>query len=226
MWYYLYDMKPLVCVIAHPDDEAFGPSGSLAYFATKRDVYIICVTRGDSDAKFTKHDPNSLAARREKELLTSANILGVKEVRFLNFKDGSLCNNNYHEVAAAIQKELEAIQPETVMTFELNGISGHLDHVAVALTTTYAVYKIPSVKTILYLRTLESQMKLERGNYFVYTPPGFTKEECDLVINTAPYWEKRLEAMNAHQSQAEDIKRILTLMSGFPKEEYFRVMKK
>lgn len=219
-------MKPLVCVIAHPDDEAFGPSGSLAYFATQRDVYIFCVTRGDSDAKFTKHDPNSLAVRREKELLASAKILGVKEVRFLNFKDGSLCNNNYHEVAATIQKELEEIQPDTVMTFELNGISGHLDHVAVAFTTTYATYKVPSVKTILYLRTLEEQMKVERGHYFVYTPPGFTKEESDLVINTAPYWEKRLAAMNAHQSQAEDINRILSMISNFPKEEYFRVVNK
>ena len=219
-------MKPLVCVIAHPDDEAFGPSGSLAYFATKRDVYILCVTRGDADAKFTKHNPDSLAARREGELLTSAKILGVKEVRFLNFKDGSLCNNTYHEVTAAIQRELEKIEPDTVMTFEFNGISGHLDHVAVAFTTTYAAYKVASVKTILYLRELEAKMSVERGKYFVYTPPGFDKKDMDLTIDTTPFWDKRVLAMMAHKSQRDDAKRILAMTAGFPKEEYFRVLKK
>ena len=41
-------MKPLVCIFAHPDDEAFGPGGTIAKFAKKRPVYLICATKGES----------------------------------------------------------------------------------------------------------------------------------------------------------------------------------
>jgi len=41
-------MKPLVCIFAHPDDEAFGPGGTIAKFAKQRPVYLICATKGES----------------------------------------------------------------------------------------------------------------------------------------------------------------------------------
>ena len=53
-------MAPLVCIFAHPDDEAFGPAGSIAKFASERDVYIICVTNGDADDKLTGKLKNEL----------------------------------------------------------------------------------------------------------------------------------------------------------------------
>lgn len=214
--------KPFLCIFAHPDDEAFGPAGAIAYFAKTRDVHIVCVTRGDADPKYTKHDPDNLADRRYDELLASAKILGVKDVVFLNFKDGSLCNNNYHDLAKAIEAEINRIKPYSILTFDINGISGHLDHVAVALTTTYAFYRQSHAKELLYFLDLERNLRQWRKDYFIWMPPGFTPEDADLEIDTAPYWNLRKGAMYAHVSQRDDADMILKVISKYPKKEYFR----
>ena len=95
-------MKPIVGVFAHPDDEAFGPGGTLASFAKERDVYTICVTNGDAGQN-SSGKTKELAQIRRDELLASAEVLGIKKVFFLDYKDGTLCNNLYHEIAGKIQ---------------------------------------------------------------------------------------------------------------------------
>lgn len=205
--------KTLVAVFAHPDDEAFGPAGSLIHFAKTHEIYLLCVTNGDRP-------------ERKAELLASAKILGIKKVHFLNFKDGDLNNNNYHQLAAAITRKLRLYRPETVMTFEPKGVSGHLDHVAVALTTTFAAKKLGGIKKILYFCELKSTMRLMQknfGEYFVYVPPGYKRREIDLVINTEKYWQQRLKAMTCHKSQRGDSNRIVKTLKLFPKREHFLV---
>ncbi len=205
--------KSLVAVFAHPDDEAFGPAGSLIHFSKTHDVYLLCATNGN-------------LIERKGELLRSAKILGVKKVDFLNFTDGGLCNNNYHQLAAAIEKKLRFYRPDIVLTFEPQGVSGHLDHVAVSLVTTFVVKKLPFVKRLLYFCEPKSTMKLMRKNfeeYFIYVPPGYSRGEIDLVINTEAYWPRRLKAMAAHQSQRGDSNRIVKTLTVLPKREHFLV---
>lgn len=75
--------KKLVCVFAHPDDEAFGPGGGIIHFAKSCEVHIICVTDGGagraSDPKMADH----LAEVRKNEMRESCQIIGVKSVIFL-----------------------------------------------------------------------------------------------------------------------------------------------
>ena len=99
------NLKPLVCIFAHPDDEAFGPGGSIAKFASERDVYLISITNGDA-GKSSNGQSKMLGVIRRKELSASSRILGIKKVFFLNFKDGNLNNNLYHEIALEIEKIL------------------------------------------------------------------------------------------------------------------------
>ena len=136
--------KVLVCLFAHPDDEAFGPGGSIAHYSKICDVHLICVTDGGAGQSSDPGHLSKLAQVREQELTNSSKVLGVKSLTFLNFADGSLNNNNYHEVATRVKVELDRLQPDTIMTFDLNGISGHLDHVAVAMISSCLLYTSPS----------------------------------------------------------------------------------
>lgn len=211
--------QSIVAVFAHPDDEAFGPAGTIAQFAKNHDVYILCATKGEANGN------RQLGQIRSKELLKSAKILGAKGVYFLGFKDGCLCNSLYHVLAQKIEEKLKLIAPETIMTFEPRGISGHIDHITVSMVTTYVFYKLPFIKTLLY-HCISREIRNKVGDYFIYFPPGYKRGEIDKVINIEDVWETKVKAMLAHKSQITDAERILKMSRNLPKEEYFLVLQK
>ncbi|MDO8609865.1 MAG: PIG-L family deacetylase, partial [bacterium] len=146
-------MKKIVAAIfAHPDDEAFGPSGTIAkYVKEDADVYLLCATKGEGgENHLLDKDERSIFEIREEELQNSAKALGVKQVFFLGFTDGTLCNNLYHKIADKILEILTPLNPEILITNEPRGVSGHIDHVTISMVTSYVFNKLPSAKTILY----------------------------------------------------------------------------
>ena len=208
-------MKNVVCVFAHPDDEAFGPAGTIAKFSKTHNVYIFCATKGEKGGS---------GKVRAEELRKSAKILGVKKVFFLGFKDGTLSNNLYHKLAKKIETKLKKLKPSIVLTFEPRGVSGHIDHITTSMVTMFAVQKFRFIKTVLQFCRLDSFSK-RRRDYFIYFPPGYKRSQVDKIVNIKDVWEKKVAAMNQHKSQLKDIKRIMKIQSKLAKEEYFLVLK-
>lgn len=215
-------MANVLCVFAHPDDEAFGPSGTIAKLAQDNNVYIICVT--DGDAAFGRGD-GSLAKIRREELLKSSKILGVKEVFFFNYADGSLSNNIYHELAEKIKEKVSELSPETLLTFEPHGISGHLDHISVSIITTFVFQREKTVKELWYSAVLKD-ISEHMADYFIYFPEGYEKSQIDKVVDVSQFTDKKVAAIKAHESQKKDGEMILSMMSSMPQEEYFLVKTK
>lgn len=207
--------RVVVAVFAHPDDEAFGPSGTIIKLAKTHDIYVLCATRGEAGGNL-----KNIGKVREKELRCSAQILGVKKVYFLGFNDGSLSNSLYHHLAAKIEQKLKLLKPQTVITFEPRGISGHIDHITVSLATTYIFYKLPFVKKLLYFCISEEERKLIK-DYFIYFPPGYKKSQIDQIVDVSDVWERKIQSMMCHKSQITDAKRILKMRQKMPKKEYF-----
>ncbi len=218
--------KTIVAVFAHPDDEAFGPSGTLHKLAQKNDLYLICVTNGDAgENNLSRPSKRTIGEIRRSELRKSAQIIGIKKVYFLDYVDGTLSNSLYHEIAEKIEKILNRLKAEILITFESGGISGHIDHIAVSMITTYVFKRLPFVQKILYSGMLRERAET-RDNYFIYVPPGYKRSEFDLIVDVSDVWDTKLEAMRQHKSQAKDMANILEAAKNFPKEEYFLVKEK
>jgi len=215
-------VKNLVCVFAHPDDESFGPGGTIAKFSKKYNVYILSATKGDAGQSSIRS--KNLGEVRSEELKKAAKILGVKKVYFLGFKDGTLNNNIYHKLASKIEEKLKILKPEIVLTFEPQGISGHIDHITISMVTMFAVQKLKFIKEVWQHCRPQGYDKFIK-NYFIYFPKGYKKSQIQKVVKTNDVWEKKLEAMRAHKSQAADFERVLKIQSKLPKEEYFLVIK-
>ena len=218
-------MKPVVvAVFAHPDDEAFGPGGTLAVFSKTHDVYIITVTGGEAGKNSLASKNSQLKDIRKKELLAAAKTLGVKKVFFLGFEDGTLSNNIYHAVGKEIEKKLKKLNPSTVITFEQGGVSGHIDHIAVHFITTYVVKNLTKKPELWYYFVPDTHSSLT-SDYFIHypTPPQATIAEK--VISTIDVWETKKKAMLIHKSQAHDANRIINHTKDLPKEEYFLIFK-
>lgn len=212
--------KKLLAVFAHPDDESFGPGGTLALYAKRGvEIHILCATRGEAG--------KGTGEVRTQELLEAAKVLGVKSVEFLNFKDGELCNNNYHDLANKILEKIQSFKPDVVLTYDLKGISGHLDHIAVAFTTTFAFTKQKLAKKLYYFcgpvykGPISKVMNFFRKKYFVYFPPSTSEEEITTTIDVSSVWKIKEGAMKKHVSQMEDVKRLLLIGKLLPKKEKF-----
>jgi len=210
-------MENVVCIFAHPDDEALGPSGTITKWAKSKNVYIICVTDGENP----NADTHSTFSIRGKEIKKSAKVMGVKKVFFLGYPDGELCNNKYHKVASDIQKILDKFKPETILTYELRGISGHIDHVFVSMVCTYLYQKLSYIKKIFYYAESKVVSDMMGKRYFIYFPDGYNPEDVDYIENVKDTMDTKIKAVKQHVSQKKDVDMILKKLKILPKEELF-----
>lgn len=219
-------MKNLVCVFAHPDDEAFGPGGTIAKLSKKFNVYLLCATKGEVGlkGKTLRVSNLKLANVRANELRRSAKVLGIKKVYFLGFKDGELNNNIYHKLASKIHSRVLKLKPEIVLTYEPLGVSGHIDHIMVSMVTWFVVKKLKFIKE-LWQVCLPEERAREREDYYICFGPGYKKSQIDKTVDIKDVWDKKLEAIKQHKSQYKDFKKITEWQSHFPKKEYFLVKK-
>jgi len=218
-------MKTVVGVFAHPDDEAVGPSGTLAKLAKENTVYLICVTNGEFNCVTGRQD-ETLGNIRKKELENSAKVLGIKKVFFLEFSDGTLCNNIYCILEKKIQEKLQQLKPELLLTFEPHGWSGHIDHITVSMITSNLFKYNVFIKEVWYYCIDENQYEKLGDfvkNYFIYFPPGYKKSDIGKTIDISEFWKTKLQAMYQHKSQYQDVKNVIKGLEQAPKEEYFFV---
>jgi len=144
----------LLAVLAHPDDETFGMGGTLALYASRGvEVHLVCATRGEvgeMDPKLLEGFA-SIAERRESELCCAADMLGLKAVHFLDYRDSGMPGSpdNTHPMALAAQPVEEVaekvalwireLKPQVVLTFDPVGGYYHPDHIAIHKATVAGV---------------------------------------------------------------------------------------
>jgi LmbE family N-acetylglucosaminyl deacetylase len=133
----------LLCVLAHPDDESLGLGGTLVHYAAQGvQTYVVTATRGERGWTGPQRDypgERELARTREAELRAAAEVLGLREVTFLDYLGGELDQADPLEAVEKITGHLRRIRPEVVVTFGPDGAYGHPDHIAICQLTTAAV---------------------------------------------------------------------------------------
>ena len=137
------DSKRLLCVFAHPDDETLGAGSTLAkYAAAGVELYLVTATRGERGWQgdpSADPGPQALGEIRTAELLAAAQVLGMRDVQFLNYLDGNLDQADPAEAIGRIVTHIRRIRPQVVMTFGPEGSYGHPDHIAISQFTSAAV---------------------------------------------------------------------------------------
>jgi LmbE family N-acetylglucosaminyl deacetylase len=133
----------LMCVLAHPDDESLGNGGMLAKYAAEGvETFLVTATRGEHGWQGPAADypgPDALGATREAELRAAAQVLGLREVQFLDYIDGQLDQADPAEAIRKIVRHLRRVRPHVVATFGPEGAYGHPDHIAICQFTTAAI---------------------------------------------------------------------------------------
>jgi LmbE family N-acetylglucosaminyl deacetylase len=127
-------------VWAHPDDETY-LSGGLMASARRAGHRVVCVSathgeHGTDDP--AAWPPTRLARTRALEAAAAMAVLGVDEHRFLGLEDGTLAGVDVSAGVDTVARLLDDVQPDTVVTFGPEGMTGHPDHRAISRWVTAA----------------------------------------------------------------------------------------
>ncbi len=223
----------LLVALAHPDDESL-VGGTMALYADRGvPVTLLCATRGEVGeiAAGTGATPETLGEFRERELREAAQILGVVDVRLLDYRDsgmhGTADNDDPRALARAdasrvvdqIIRVIEEVRPKAVITWDETGGYGHPDHIAIYRHATAAfdavigarrgptpIALFYSVIPIAEFGAAISEMRA-RG-IDVGEPPGdaeamvsMPRVDANCVIDVSAQYDRKIQALEAHKTQ-------------------------
>lgn len=217
----------LMCVLAHPDDESLGFGGILCRYADEGvGTYLVTATRGERGwfgAEEEYPGPKALGQIRERELCAAAEVLGLREVNFLDYEDGILDQADSEEAVARIVAHLRRVRPDVVCTFDPTGAYGHPDHIAICQFTTAAIvaaadpaYRAPGddpahrVSKLYYMAETEEKAAAYEAAFgeLVMHVDGDVRRTVSWEpwavttrVDTTAYWEQVWDAIACHRSQ-------------------------
>ncbi|WP_161600602.1 PIG-L deacetylase family protein [Mycolicibacterium hodleri] len=233
--------RPVLMIVhAHPDDESSQTGGTLARYAAAgcRTVLVTCTdgARGDAADGGAKpgedgHDPHRVAAHRSRELDSAAKALGVHDVVKLGYPDSgmpadgepvdadSFSARSSVPMVTQMVRLLRLYEPDVVVTYPPNGLSGHPDHIRThelvvaahrnVVANGQRGARIPRLYYIAMsvgrLRAVQSRVRAAFGDD-AWVPPdelGVDDAEVTTVIDVSPFWRDKLAALAAHASQPD-----------------------
>jgi LmbE family N-acetylglucosaminyl deacetylase len=83
------DWDRALAIVAHPDDLEYGAASAIARWTSQgKEISYLLMTRGE--AGIDSLSPEQVAPLREAEQRRAANVVGVRDVHFLDYQDGMI----------------------------------------------------------------------------------------------------------------------------------------
>ncbi len=184
--------RSVLVIFPHPDDEAFGVSGTIATYVKQGiPVTYACLTLGEmgrnlGNPPFATRE--TLPQIRKKELIASAEAMGVTDLRMMGLRDKTVEFEDDEKMVKMMESLIDDTNPSLIITFYPN-FAVHPDHDATGRAVIRAV------------RRMASQ---DRPKIYAVAFSNNSKEilgEPDIVHNIEGSSVEKLGAMRAHISQ-------------------------
>ncbi len=215
--------RRLLLVMAHPDDETFGPGATIARYASEGvDVYLLTATRGEAGmvGEPPVTDREHLGEVRAAELLAAAGVLGIRRVVFLGFRDGKLAETPFEAIVGKVTEQIRWLRPHVVIGFGPEGVSRHPDHIvmsraaleafdAAADPGRYPEQLGNGIAPWAPLKLYQFEVAQEIFETWGIPFKGVPRARLSAFIDTRAFIERKIEAFYAHRTQKKDYDRIL-----------------
>jgi N-acetylglucosamine malate deacetylase 1 len=168
-------MQKILVLCAHPDDETLGLGGTIALNSKKgNQTSVLFFTDGETARGNLKK-----ISLRKNQAKQACSLLGIKQIKFLEYEDQKLETISLLELAKQIEKIVNELKPSIVFTHFWDDINQ--DHRRVFDATRIALRPKPNspVKHIICYETPSSTDSSSKSSF---TPNLYVK--IDSVLNT------------------------------------------
>jgi len=191
----------VLVITPHPDDAEFGVAGTVAKWTRegKQVVYVVC-TNGNKGTSDPDVKPETLAEIRQNEQRAAAEILGVREVVFLENQDQGL--EDTPEFRKQIVRMIRRYRPQTVVTADpYRRYIWHRDHRIAGQVTIDAVF--PYARDHLaFSDLLEEGLQPHKVKEMLF----WASENINFRSDITATFDLKLAALRCHESQMKEMR--------------------
>jgi LmbE family N-acetylglucosaminyl deacetylase len=204
-------MLRLLCITAHPDDEAGNFGGTLLTYRERGvETSVICLTPGQaaSNRGEAKSDLE-LANIRKQEFAASCDILKVSRPVILDYPDGQLYRQELNRVVYDLTLHIRRFRPQVMLTFGAEGgVTGHPDHSMAGVFAAIAFHW--AGRTNRYADQLHDGVAAHQAQKLYQATADFALPNRQpiafsphtAVIDIGNHLETKIAAFTAHKTQA------------------------
>lgn len=201
-------------IMPHCDDIEFGAAGTIARWVDGGCKVTYClVTDSASGSNDPTTDLKQLVITREQEQMAAAQAVGVTDVRFLNYADGTL--QPTIELRRELTRLIRQLRPQVVMTMAPTVLIttnhdyiNHPDHRATGEATLYAVFPSAGSRPI-FPELLAEGLEPHNVDRLYMT---LTSTPTD-IIDVSPVYERKRKALGCHVSQLNE--EVVDMVAGW-----------
>ncbi len=225
--------KILFAIFAHPDDEAFGPSGTLLLETRAgTNLHLITLTAGENGSNPDNLD--DLKSVRLNEWRAAGKLINASSMHYLGYEDGKLNNTDFQLITKQIEQIITQIANQVtgpyeieLMSNDLNGITGHIDHIVAARATCFVFSKLQSKLPMSRIRLIciPKEHSPEPNTDFVYMERGREPHEIDEIIDAREVVDEVYKIMRCHNTQRSDGESHITRLGDRVAVNHFMVLK-
>ncbi|MGH9416758.1 MAG: PIG-L deacetylase family protein [Terriglobales bacterium] len=216
-------MPRILCVTAHPDDEAANFGGAIAmYSAAGVSCRLVCLTAGEAARNRGQAASSAeLKQLRRAELAASCQLLGFESQEAWDYPDAHLPEAPLHEMAGRLVAAIRSDRPDLVLSMGPEGsVTAHPDHGMSGLAATAAFHWAAHERFFP-----ELGLELHQAQRLWYAtapaqPPRFPKVWLplpDAALAVQSQLERKIAAFRCHATQAplfDRVEEILRLFGG------------
>jgi LmbE family N-acetylglucosaminyl deacetylase len=210
------DLGTVLGIWAHPDDDIYLSAGLMALnVGLGNRVVDVTATRGEGGSMDeARWPPETMKDVRSAELMKSLDVLGVTEHRFLDGPVDVDMDTPLDEAGAAQVLAIVAeVQPDTILTFGPDGMTGHVGHMSVSRWATEAFHAVAKPGARLHYATMTPAYVEEFSEIFeplnIFrpgTPPVTPPDQLSIDFALQPeLLERKWSSIMQHVSQTEGI---------------------
>ena len=220
----------LLCVTAHPDDEAGNFGGALLQaHAAGVDTRLVCLTAGEAARNRGGAASHAeLSALRRAELQQACTLLQLGQHEAWEYPDSGLVTVEFRAVATRLAGVLRAWRPHLVLTMGPEGaMTGHPDHGMVGLLTSAAFHWAASAKIVA--PTPDAPVWQAQRLFYVTAPhgvphaPSVLLPPVDLALDITAELDRKIAAFRLHTTQAPLFDRVETFLRSLHGREFYHL---